>query len=475
MQLKKALWGNLVYTAVQFTLPLITMVFLAHVLGASAFGQLSWVEGFCRLLGLLFSMGIPLYGPKALMQCGTDEERTAVLNGLLRIHLFIVLLMLGAGMIFFQGLKWNDFLPWPWIYLLSQVFQLEWFFQGTQRFDFVIKRSLFVRSAALLAVCFFVRRPEDVYLGFMILATVQCVLGVFNVWHLRKEIDFSWKGNVQLPIRIDKTLVWLAISGLCITAYTLLDTVILGWFADTQSVGNYSVSIRITKLPMIVMGSIISMLVLKLIQLTKQGKSKDFEVVLTKSYKLLMLMILPITVLLLSMPDHWARLMGGRTFTSAAEIIKIVAWILPFMVISNVFGFQLMISLNREKQYMNMAFVGLVTALVLYMLLIPNWGSIGAAWATFFTELVVAMMSVILSYRYLKSIHIVNFTIQWVLLLLPIYGIIWWMNTITGGADFLFIIAPLLLLFYCVVAVYFVLKERWVFNFVFPSIGYGKV
>jgi O-antigen/teichoic acid export membrane protein len=155
----------LVYTAIQFTLPLLTMVCLAHALGASAFGELSWVEGLCRLLGLLFSIGIPIYGPKALMQCGTDGERKVVFNGLLRIHLAIVLLMILVVVCCFQGLKWDGFLPWPWIYLLSQVFQLEWYFQGTQRFDFVIKRSLWVRSLALLLVFVLVKKPQDVY-GF---------------------------------------------------------------------------------------------------------------------------------------------------------------------------------------------------------------------------------------------------------------------------------------------------------------------
>ena len=102
MQLKQALWGNLIYTIIQFSLPMITMVWFAHALGAAAFGELSWVEGFCRLLGLLFSMGIPLYGPKALMQCDNDHERKVVFNGLLRIHLAIVLLMILAVVFFLK-------------------------------------------------------------------------------------------------------------------------------------------------------------------------------------------------------------------------------------------------------------------------------------------------------------------------------------------------------------------------------------
>jgi O-antigen/teichoic acid export membrane protein len=475
MQLQKALWGNLVYTAIQFTLPLLTMVCLAHALGASAFGELSWVEGLCRLLGLLFSIGIPIYGPKALMQCGTDGERKVVFNGLLRIHLAIVLLMILVVVCCFQGLKWDGFLPWPWIYLLSQVFQLEWYFQGSQRFDFVIKRSLWVRSLALLLVFVLVKKPQDVYVGFMIMATTQWVLGALNVWHLRKEIDLSSKGFKKSQNSIFEPLFYVAISGLCITAYTMLDTVILGWYSDAQSVGNYSISIRTIKVPMIVMGSVVSMILLKLIQLKKEGRTGDFEEILTKSYKFLMLMILPITTLLLAFPDQWGSLLGGSTFTSAGEIITIVAWILPFIVISNVFGFQLLISLNSEKQYMYIAIVGLIAALGLYLLWIPQWGGIGAAWGTFYTEVLVASMALWLSRRRLKSIPVFGFTIKWILLLSPMYFILRWLNEINRGASFLLIIGPLFLLGYCLFVVYYIMKERWCFNFVFRALKYAKV
>jgi hypothetical protein len=223
------------------------------------------------------------------------------------------------------------------------------------------------------------------------------------------------------------------------------------------------------------MGSVVSIILLKLIQLKKEGKTGDFEEILTKSYKFLMLMILPITTLLLAFPEQWGRLLGGSTFSSAGEIITIVSWILPFIVISNVFGFQLLISLNSEKQYMYIAIVGLIAALGLYLLWIPKWGCIGAAWGTFYTEVIVAIMALWLSRRRLKSIPVFGFTIKWILLLLPMYFILRWSNEIKIGAGFLLIIGPLFLLGYCLFVVYYIMKERWCFNFVIRALKYAKV
>lgn len=466
MQLKKAIWGNLVYTAVQFTLPLITMVFLAHVLGASAFGELSWVEGFCRLLGLLFSMGIPLYGPKALMQCDNDHERKVVFNGLLRIHLAIVLLMILVVVFYFKGLRWDGFLPWPWIYLLSQVFQLEWFFQGTQRFDFVIKRSLFVRSAALLAVCFFVRGPEDVYLGFKILATTQWVLGIFNVWHLRNEIDLTFNTVFHKNRTWIKPVIWICISSLCITGYTLLDTVILGSYSNSLEVGNYSVAIRIAKLPMLIMGAFVSMIVLKLTSIKSTGSVSDFENLLEKSFKSLMMVILPITILLASLPEVWIDLVGGPTFFNGADILRIVAWILPLMVLSNVFGFQVLITMNKERYYMYVSIGGLIVSLISFFIFIPLWGATGAAVGILVTEFTVACLAIFSSRNLIKVGKLLPFAIYWTLFLIPIYFLLVYLGRVIDSKILLCVLSSITMILYCLFITYFVFKERWCFRWI---------
>jgi O-antigen/teichoic acid export membrane protein len=469
MQLKQALWGNLIYTIIQFSLPMITMVWFAHALGAAAFGELSWVESVCRLLGLLFSMGIPIFGPKALMQCDNDGERKTVLNLFLRIHLGIVLFMVTVLISCSQGLRWTGFLPWPWIFLVSQVFQLEWYFQGTQQFNFVIKRSLWIRLLALVFVCIFINKPQDVYIGFLILTATQIVLGLFNVLHLRKKLIFSFRLGIDKQLAWLRPLFWVSISSLMITGYTLLDTVILGWYSDSMDVGNYSVAVRIAKLPMVLMGAFVSMIVLKLTSINKTGTFVEFEALIEKSFKTLMLAILPITVLFISLPEVWIDLVGGSTFNEAPEVLKIVAWILPLMVISNVFGFQVLISMNKEQRYIFVALGGLVTALVSFFVLIPRWGITGAAYGTLLTEFIVASLAIIFSQWWKKALYLLKFVVQYSLLLIPTYLLLIYMGSVTESKVALCILGPGTMLIYCAFVIYFVLNEQWCFQGVFSK------
>ena len=469
MQLRQSLRGNLIYTIIQFSLPMITMVWFAHALGAAAFGELSWIESVCRILGLLFSMGIPIFGPKALMQCNNDGERKTVLNLFLRIHLGVVLFMVTVLIFCSQGLRWTGFLPWPWIFLVSQVFQLEWYFQGTQQFAFVIKRSLWVRLLALASVCIFINKPQDVYLGFLILTATQIVLGFLNVLHLRSKWIFSFRLGIDKSLAWLRPLFWVSISSLMITGYTLLDTVILGWYSDSMDVGNYSVAVRIAKLPMVLMGAFVSMIVLKLTSINKAGTFDEFETLIEKSFKTLMLVILPITVLFISLPEVWIDLVGGFTFSEAPAVLKIVAWILPLMVISNVFGFQVLISMNKEQRYIFVALGGLITALVSFFVMIPLWGLTGAAFGTLFTEFIVASLAIILSQRLKKALYLLKFVVQYSLLLIPIYLLLIYMGSVTDSTIALCILGPGTVLVYCAFVIYFILNEQWCFQGVYSK------
>ena len=469
MQLRQALRGNLIYTIIQFSLPMLTMVWFAHALGAAAFGELSWIESVCRILGLLFSMGIPIFGPKALMQCNNDGERKTVLNLFLRIHLGVVLFMVTVLIFCSQGLRWTGFLPWPWIFLVSQVFQLEWYFQGTQQFAFVIKRSLWVRLLALASVCIFINKPQDVYLGFLIVTATQIVLGFLNVLHLRSKLIFSFRLGIDKSLAWLRPLFWVSISSLMITGYTLLDTVILGWYSDSMDVGNYSLAVRIAKLPMVLMGAFVSMIVLKLTSINKAGTFDEFETLIEKSFKTLMLVILPITVLFISLPEVWIDLVGGFTFSEAPEVLKIVAWILPLMVISNVFGFQVLISMNKEQRYIFVALGGLITALVSFFVMIPLWGLTGAAFGTLFTEFIVASLAIILSQRLKKALYLLKFVVQYSLLLIPIYWLLIYMGSVTDSTIALCILGPGTMLVYCAFVIYFILNEQWCFQGVYSK------
>ncbi|MFM2300034.1 MAG: hypothetical protein RIR98_1642, partial [Bacteroidota bacterium] len=161
MKLAASLWNNLLYTGIQFLLPLITMTWMAHHLGAEGFGAISLVEYFSKLLVLIATLGIPYFGAKSLAQCSDVGERKQLFSSLLGILLLALLLLLGVGVVglLFRPPAWlqSVFLPWVVLFVFSQALSLEWYFQGIQTYRFVIVRTLVLRVLGLLATMWLVK------------------------------------------------------------------------------------------------------------------------------------------------------------------------------------------------------------------------------------------------------------------------------------------------------------------------------
>jgi O-antigen/teichoic acid export membrane protein len=139
------------------------------------------------------------------------------------------------------------------------------------------------------------------------------------------------------------------------------------------------------------------------------------------------------------------------------------------MVISNVFGFQVLISMNKEQRYIFVALGGLVTAVVSFFVLIPRWGLTGAAYGTLLTEFIVASLAIIFSQWWKKALYLLKFVVQYSLLLIPTYLLLIYMGSVTESKVALCILGSGTMLIYCAFVIYFVLNEQWCFQGVFSK------
>jgi O-antigen/teichoic acid export membrane protein len=466
MKLTASLWNNLLYTGIQFVLPLITMTWMAHQLGVDGFGSISVAEYFSKLLVLIATLGIPYLGAKSLAQCSELGERKQLFSSLLGILLFALVILLGLGVIvgFYKPPVFlqSAFLPWVVLFVVSQALSLEWYFQGIQTYHFVILRTLVLRIFGLLATLGMVRGVCDVYVGFVIMSLTQFSIACFTLWHLRSIVNWQWVLKPQLSLVQRKQLLWLSLSTLCITGYTTLDTVMMGWFSDTLQTGLYTLSVRLTKLPLLIMGSAVVVFMIQGAGLVKEENEKAFKILVKNSFRLLWMVLLPVSVVLFVGAGTWLNLWGGRSFELAKDILKIVAWILPFMAISNVAGIQVLLAQNRERDFLKVVSVALLGSILGYARFIPLYGAKAAAWVTLCTEAWVALGSAYYAWSWIKDRVLGLFLCRWLIAMLPLgvvlYGVsLWnlspWMQLLVMG---------IFAILYAGIVLFWILKEKWI-------------
>ncbi len=466
MKLAASLWNNLLYTGIQFVLPLITMTWMAHHLGAEGFGVISLAEYFSKLLVLIATLGIPYFGAKSLAQCSDLGERKHLFSSLLGILLIALMVLLGLGVIgwLFRPVAWvqSDFLPWVVLFVVSQALSLEWYFQGIQTYRFVIVRTLVLRVLGLLATIWLVTGIGDVYMGFVIMSLTQSAIAVFTLWHVRTSVDWQLVLKPHLSRVQRKQLLWLSLSTLCITGYTTLDTVMLGWFSNSIQTGWYTLSVRLTKLPLMIMGAVVMVLMIQGAGLVKQANHRAFSTLVQNSFRVLWMVLLPMAVVLFIGAGSWLWLWGGRSFEEGEDVLRIVAWILPFMAISNVAGIQVLLAQNRERDFLKVVSMALLGSILGYARFIPLYGAKAAAWVTLCTEAWVALGSAYYAWSWIKDRVLGLFLCRWLIAMLPLgvvlYGVsLWnlspWMQLLVMG---------IFVILYAGIVLFWILKEKWI-------------
>lgn len=425
MKLLQGVKNNVLYTAIQFVLPLLTMAWLAQHLGATGYGNLSWIEFSCRLTVLVAALGIPYFGSKSLAQYEDLNIRNRLFSALLGIQLYALVFVSIIGVVWFGCSNLHSTqtvtLIWAWVYVVCQAFTLEWYFQGIQQYQFVIIRTLIIRLLGLLGTVLLVTKTSDVITGFIILVLTQFVIALVTVFHIRDQIQFHVLLKPQLTQQQRQGLFWLGLSTLCITGYTTLDTVMLGWLSNPMETGNYSLAVRFAKLPMIMLGAMITVFLIQGASLVKKLDMRAFQLLVTKSFQWLWILALPAVIFLYTCADVWLSILGGHTFTNGPNLLRILVWILPLMVISNVSGIQVLLALNRERNFFVVVLCALVISVLGYLAFIPKYGSAGAAWVTLFTEFCVALGCGYYARSWIWSRSLILFLFTWALAMAPLF------------------------------------------------------
>ena len=77
---------------------------------------------------------------------------------------------------------------------------------------------------------------------------------------------------------------------------------------------------------------------------------------------------------------------------------------MPILVaFSNFFGVQILLAKGMESDFMKITIIGTIATIILLLLLIPKYQSIGAAVSIIICELIISIGSIYYAIKYLKA------------------------------------------------------------------------
>lgn len=403
--IKKNLIYNLLLSVSQILFPLISFPYASRKLGPGGIGTVSFVDSFTQYFILIAALGIPIYGVREVARARSDRTSlNKLFSELLIIHFVstFFLLIAYACLVFFVP-QLHEYVKIFFVggcILTGNVFLIEWFFVGMENFGYVVRRTLFFRLVTLILLFVFVHSAEDtvLYYGLTLISVVASAL--INMWYSRNFVSITFT-NLQLKRHLKPLLIILSSTAI-ISVYVIMDNIILGFLTNNIIVGYYTISTRVSRISVSIIGALGTVLIPRLSALYKDNNKAEMQKLLNMACEYVMIIGIPVAIGMILLAPELILLFGGTAYTPAIPSLRILSLVIVVIGLAQIYSQQILIPFNREKDILISAVAGVIISLLLNLMLIPLFKHIGSALASLATEITVTTVLIYFSRKRLS-------------------------------------------------------------------------
>jgi O-antigen/teichoic acid export membrane protein len=385
--------GLLVFS--QIVLPIITFPYISRVLGPHYLGDVNFIDSICQTIILIAALGIPIYGVREMAKVKHDNnESKKLLFELIFIQAIGTLFLLIGYLFLFTFLnkgQQNLFLI-SLIAIISQIFLVEWYYQGKEEFKYICLRSLTLRILSVISIFYFVKTQSDYYIYYLIVCLTVFINALINFKNLFK-INHRLIGTLDFKKHF-KPLIYILSSTLAVSIYIYIDNALLGFMTSTEYVGYYSVAIKICRLALVTVTALSIVLIPQISEAFKAYDLDRIQYLLNKSLSYVSIVGTIGMCLIFVFSKEIILLISGEAFVPAQLSLKILSPIVLLIGINNIYGFQILTTLGHEKYFMKSVLIGMSISILLNIILIPILKHVGTSLSSLITESVVTFLTI---------------------------------------------------------------------------------
>ncbi len=398
--IKKNYIFNTCYQLLLLIVPIVTTPYLSRVLGVENIGLNSFATAIVSYFTLFACLGTGTYGQRAVSYVQDDKEkRSKIFFETIIFRTVMVFVTLAFYGIFLVNTKDNII-----IYLILSlnivtcIFDITWFFQGLEEFQKTVTRNTIVKLLNIVFIFAFIKSESDLVI-YIIGTAMLSFLGAISLWlYLPKYI--CKPTNIQ-PFKNYKTIIKLFIPTIAIQVYTILDKTMLGWFSGNNYIENgyYEQAEKIVKLCLTVVTSLSTVMISRIGNTFKNGNLDKLKNYMYRSYKFVWMFGIPIMFGIISIADFLVPILLGSGYEKVIILLPIFSVLVIAIGLSNVNGFQYFVPIGKENVLTLTVMVGAVSNLILNLILIPKYYSLGASIASIIAEILVTIVGFVYIYR----------------------------------------------------------------------------
>ena len=388
---------------VGLVVPLLTVPYLARVLGPSGWGPVLAAQALGNWLLLVLEFGFELSGTRAVAHARTvPHTMSDVVHGVQSAKAGLVSFavpIIVIGLIAIPAVRqYPGLLAWTVTFAVLRGFSPLWFFQGIERVQGAVAVDAVTRAAAALGVFVFVHGPGDGWRVIALQAVFAAVaLVVLTGWLARHvALRLPTRAAAIATLRASSSIfacrAWsgLYIQGNALILSALAGPAVVAFFGGAERIIRAAINL-LQPLTQVFLPRVTYLRVAQPAAARRMIRSALLGVgALGVAMGLCGVIGAPILVRVLLGPEYHAaipvlRLMGALPMLVAVNTVLGLYWALPF---------------GHERLLLASIIAAGVVNVALALLLVPRWGATGMAASTIVAE-VVAL--IVLTAVYLRS------------------------------------------------------------------------
>ncbi|NLF84175.1 MAG: flippase [Candidatus Gastranaerophilales bacterium] len=414
MKLIKNYIYNLLFQASTLLLPLITVPYVSRVLGSNGVGIAEYTTAISMYFVIFAQFGIYFYGTRTIAYYRDDvEKRNSIFWDLtyMKFIFMTVSIALFLIMVLFFDKRYFAILLILVINILSVGFEISWFFNGMEDMQKVAVRNIASRTIGTALIFILVKTPNDVWIYVMIFSLTGLISNII-LWKFLKEHQISYKPFSFSGVKKHA----IASSGLFLSSmiaiiYSCMDKTVLGSLVPASEVGHYSMASKLLGMSIGFVSCLGTVMLPRIANVFAQGDIEQVKYYTATTFNFMLMFSIYIAAGFLGASAEFVPWFLGSDFLPAINLLYILSFTVILIVMTNVFGTQLLIPMGREKDYVISQIVGIVFLLIFSLTLVPKYHAVGTC-----ISMVISSFIIVL-YRYclLKDIlpHKAMFSEVW--------------------------------------------------------------
>ncbi|WP_163182667.1 flippase [Neobacillus sedimentimangrovi] len=404
--LKKNVIYNFLYQFLILFLPFVTAPYLSRVIGPSGIGTYSLSYSIALYFTFFTLLGLNNYGNRVIASLQNDfEKRSRTFWEIYTMQLVSFAICLIIYILYTMNFAIDKKAALiQGIFVLSSLFDINWFFFGMEQFKLTVIRNTLVKLTTVLLIVILVKSKEDVYIYIAIMACGY-LISQLSLWpFLRKYICFT-KVSFKDVIRHFKPNLILFVPVISVSIYKIMDKIMLGYMGTMNDLGYFDNAEKIINVPIALITAIGTVMMPRITALMSQNKVEESRKYIDKTMLIVLAFATGAMIGIISISEEFALLYYGENFYQTGVIMKFLAITVLFLACGNVIRSQYLIPSKKDKIFITSAILGAISNFSINLIFIPRFGAIGAAIGTVIAEFIVCfyqLFSVRKSFSYFK-------------------------------------------------------------------------